>query len=96
LLAALSDKAWDSGDRNVAKRRGTIAFIIGLLGIASAFVISIIIILVWAGEPKTFNPAVGSVALIVFANISANLLIYAMKCTSLKDLFDFNKFILKN
>jgi len=96
LFAALSDKAWDNGDRNIAKRRGTIAFILGLLGTAIAFISAIIILLAWACEPLKFNIAVGAVALVVFANISANLLIYALKCTSVKDLLDFNKFILKN
>jgi len=95
LFASLSDKAWDNGDRLGAKKRGTIAFIIGFLGIASAFILSIIILLAWAAN-ASFNVAVGAVALVVFANISANLLIYAVKCSSIKDLLDFNKFILKN
>lgn len=96
LFASLSDKAWDNGDRLGAKKRGTIAFIFGLLGSAIAFIVSIIIVLAWAAEVQTFNVAVGAVALIVFVNITANLLIYAMKCSSLKDLVDFNKFILQN
>lgn len=96
LFSALSDKAWDSGDRNAAKMRGTIAFILGFLGTVIAFVVSIIVVLAWAAEISTFNAAVGAVALIVFANISAHLLVYALKCTSIKDLLDFNKFVLKN
>jgi len=96
LFASLSDKAWDNGDRDGAKKRGTAAFILGFLGTASSFVVAIIVVLAWAAEIETFNAAVGAVALIVFANISANLLIYAMKCSSIKDLLDFNKFILKN
>jgi len=96
LFSALSDKAWDNGDRNSAKMRGTIAFILGFLGTAISFVVAIIVILAWACEVQTFNIAVGAVALVVFANISANLLIYAMKCSSIKDLLDFNKFVLKN
>jgi len=97
-FAALSDKAWDSGDRNGAKMRGTIAFILGFLGTAAAFIVSIIILLAWAcKEPSySFNLCVGSVALVVFVNISAHLLIYAQKCTSITDLLNFNKFVLKN
>lgn len=96
VMASLSDKAWDNGDRNSAKRRGNVAFILGLLGTAIAFICALIILVAWAVNHSNFNKAVGAVALVVFANISANLLIYAMKCTSIKDLFDFNKFILKN
>merc|ERR1712228_144687 len=43
-----------------------------------------------------FNVAVGAVALLVFANISTHFLLYAMKCSSVKDLLNLNKFILKN
>merc|ERR1712168_123804 len=96
LFSALSDKAWDNGDRNTAKMRGTIAFVLGLLGTAISFAIAIIILLAWAAAPITFNVAVGAVALVVFANISANLLIYAVKCTSIKDFVNVNKFVLKN
>jgi len=96
LFSALSDKAWDNGDRNTAKMRGTIAFVLGLLGTAISFAIAIIVLLAWAAAPITFNVAVGAVALVVFANISANLLIYAVKCTSIKDFVNVNKFVLKN
>jgi len=96
LFSALSDKAWDNGDRNTAKRRGTIAFYIGLLGTALAFAVAIIIVLAWAVEFKTFNTVVGAVALVVFINISAHLLFIATKSTSLVDFLNFNKFVLKN
>jgi len=64
LFSALSDKAWDNGDRNTAKMRGTIAFVLGLLGTAISFAIAIIVLLAWAAAPITFNVPVGAVALV--------------------------------
>lgn len=96
ILSTLSDKAWDNGDRNSAKMKGTIAFFLGLIGSLLALIVALIVIIVYVVAPTTTNVAILLIALLVFANISLHFLHYGMKCESIRDLVNVNKFLLKN